>query len=145
MQDRELIINNLISIWREKEITKSLPSCGKSMYPLIKQGDSVYIRFMKPEDCRVGDIVAFKRDNATIVHRIIKKIGNGFIEKGDFQLRGNFIQSGQIFGRVEIHGNYLMALIGYIIHRLGYIAKPLLIIPFIINVGTRVYIKLRKD
>lgn len=144
MQDREVIINNLINIWQEKGVVKALPSVGKSMYPLIKQGDIVNIRFIRPADIRVGDIVAFRRDNTTIVHRIIKRVKGGFIEKGDFQLKGSFIEPTQIIGRVEIPGDYLMALLGYIIYRLCYVAKPFLIIPFIINAGTRVYIKLRK-
>lgn len=141
----QAIVNNLIGLWQEDEIIKLLPSEGKSMYPLIKQGDNIPIRFIKPEKAKVGDIAAFRRNNATIVHRLIKKIDSGFIEKGDFQIRGQFIACDSIFGKVEITRNYINSIFGYIIHKFGYIAKPLLIIPFIINAGTRIYIKLRKN
>lgn len=146
--DKKALVNNLINIWQEKEIIKLLPSEGKSMYPLIKHGDNINIKFIKPENVRIGDIVAFRRDNTTIVHRLIKKDGSGFIEKGDFQIKGRFIEKNIIFGRVELQNvllNYIMASTGYIIHRFGYIAKPLLLIPFTINAGTRIYTKLRKD
>lgn len=139
------LINNLIDIWQEKEIIKSLPAEGRSMYPLIKHGDNIPIRFIKPEGARVGDIAAFRRNNTTIVHRLIKQTDSGFIEKGDNQIKGQFIKANSIFGRMEIRRNYINTILGYIIHKSGYIAKPLLIIPFIINAGTRIYIKLRKD
>lgn len=141
----QTIISELINIWQEKGVTKALPTVGKSMYPLIKQGDIVNIKFINPSEIKVGDIVVFRRWDATIVHRTIKKVNGGFIEKGDFQLKGNFIGTENIFGKVELPSSFLLALIGYLIHRLGYIGKPLLIIPFIINAGTRIYIELRKD
>lgn len=140
----QIIINNLINIYQEKAITKQLPAEGRSMYPLIKQGDNIPIKFIKPENAEVGDIIAFRRDNATIVHRLIKKTDSGFIEKGDNQIRGQFINANAIFGRAEIKRNRINALLGYIIHKCGCTAKPLLAVPFIINAGTRFYIKLRK-
>lgn len=141
------MINNLINIWQEKEVTKILPSEGKSMYPLIKQGDNISIKFTKPENVKIGDIVAFRRANITIVHRLIKKEGNQFVEKGDFQMKGSLIDSSMIFGKAGMQNYFtcrIISIFGYIVHKFGYIAKPLLIIPYIINAGTRIYIKLRK-
>jgi len=148
MQNKESAIKeNLIDIFQEKEIEKFLPTEGKSMYPLIKKGDLIKIKFIKPENIEVGDIAAFKCAGKTIVHRLIKKTDNGFIEKGDFHVKATFIDTKDIFGKAEISGkilNKLMAGIGYIIYKFGPFSKPLLIIPITINAGTRLYTKLRK-
>ena len=126
------------------------------MYPLIKDGDNLYIKFCKPNSIRVGDIVAFRRGKSTIVHRLIKKTGGGFLEKGDLQLRAELIKTERIMGKVvmgpesKIYSRLssLLTLLGYVIHRLSrvrFLAKPLLLIPFTINAGTRIITKLRQD
>jgi signal peptidase I len=146
MPDRETIVDNLINIWQEKETIKILPSEGKSMYPLIKKGDRLNIKFTKPENIKRGDIAAFRRSNAIVVHRLIGKKGSTFIEKGDYHIKGTHIKADDIIGKIEIGNrniNNFMAIIGYVIYSLGIYAKPLLIIPFILNAGTRFYTKLR--
>ena len=50
------LIDGLIGIWQENEVTRSLPAQGRSMYPLIKDGDNLYIKFCKPQSIKVGDI-----------------------------------------------------------------------------------------
>lgn len=163
MLNEQQLAENLINIWQEGESVKHLPSEGKSMYPLIQQGDKIKIKFTKPENIKIGDIAAFRKNHTIIVHRLIKKINSahagvmftqplhaeaGFIEKGDFHTRGSFISSNDIIGKIEIQPeilNYILAFFGIIIYKLGKISKPLLVIPFIINAGTRTYIKLRKN
>jgi signal peptidase I len=145
MHDEKLIVNNLVNIWQEKEIVRPLPTEGKSMYPLIKQGDTIKIKFTKSENIKVGDIAAFTRGNSTIVHRLIRKDITGFIEKGDFHVKGTHIKYSNIIGKVETLNktiDYCMALMGYAIYKVGPFGKPFLIIPFIINAGTRIYLKL---
>ena len=158
---KETIVDNLIRIWQEKEIIKPLPAEGKSMYPLIKHGDKVYIKFCKPEKIKVGDIVAFRRGNTTIVHRLLKKIDSSiFLEKGDFQRRAQPVEQKHILGKVLLaHSpsscmqglgspilprwvsvrvdkiiNPIMAYLGYLIHKLSFIDKPLLVFPLTINI-----------
>lgn len=153
MFNEQQIAEKLIDIWQEKGMIKFLPSEGKSMYPLIQRGDKIKIKFIKPENAGIGDVAAFRRNHAIIVHRLIKKIisihtGNGYIEKGDFHVKGTFISANDIIGKIEVQPkaiNCILAFIGLIIYKFGKISKPLLIIPFIINAGTRFYLKLRKD
>lgn len=145
MQNKEKLVNNIISIWQEKEKTKYIPAEGISMYPLIKDGDSIPVNFIKADKVKVGDIVAFRRGNTTIVHRLIKRDGTEFIEKGDFQVKGTSITHAEIFGIVKLQPhvlNYIISFFEYIIHKLGRVAKPLLILPLILNAGTRIYLKM---
>ena len=133
---KEILIDNLVSIWQEKEIIKPLPAEGRSMYPLIKHGDTIYIKFCRPEKVKAGDIIAFKRGSTTIVHRLLKKSNSAFLEKGDFQIRGQFIESRYILGKVILGNNCincLMSHLGYLVHRFSFIGRPLLVFPLTIN------------
>ena len=149
------MLDNVISMGQEGGVVKSIPANGRSMYPLIKSGDSISIKFCNREDIKVGDIVAFRRGEITVVHRLIKKTGTGFLEKGDLQIRAQFIKPEMIMGKVVMNSmkgrankwiNRLLTFSGYIIHRLGavkFLAKPLLLIPLVINAGTRAITKMR--
>lgn len=145
---KDTIVDNLISIWQEQEVTKPLPAEGKSMYPLIKHGDTIYIKFCNPEKVKAGDIVAFRRDNTTIVHRLLKKLDSKtFLEKGDFQIKAQIIEKEKILGKVLLGNNIInsiMSYLGYLINKFSLIGlpphqkvwcggKPLLVIPLIIN------------
>lgn len=139
MSGQEEIINGLIDIWQEQELIRTLPAAGRSMYPLIKQGDNLQIKFCHPEKLRTGDIIAFRRNDKIIVHRIIKKLPDGYLEKGDLQLRGVRITPDQIIGRALLLNrplNRLLSALGYLIHRLSSLrplAKIFLAIPYLIN------------
>ncbi len=52
-----------------------------SMEPVIKQNDVILVKSQSEYD--VEDIVTFKSDNAYITHRIINKIGDSIVTKGD--------------------------------------------------------------
>jgi len=52
-----------------------------SMEPVIKQNDVILVKSQSEYD--VDDIVTFKSDNAYITHRIINKIGDSIVTKGD--------------------------------------------------------------
>jgi len=148
MTERQELINNLIDIWQEKNVTRCLPSEGKSMYPLIKQGDNILINFVPFKNIKVGDIAAFRRNNLTIVHRLIKKMPAGFVEKGDFQIKGFFVKNNAVLGKVPLQPRVVarfLSFFGYLLYKLGPMAKPLLVIPFMVNAGTRIYLKLRQD
>ena len=113
------------------------------MYPLIKQGDNVSIKFCRTEKLQTGDIIAFRSNNKTIVHRIIKRLAEGYLEKGDLQLRGTPIKAEQIIGQVQLLNrplNRLLAALGYLVHRLSPVrplAKTLLGLPYLINLILR--------
>jgi signal peptidase I len=45
-----------------------------SMYPSIKKGDAVMVdKKQKIEDLKVGDIIAYRKDDRIIIHRIVSK------------------------------------------------------------------------
>ncbi len=59
---------------------------GGSMEPTIHVGSIVVCRRIKPEDIKVGDIIAFKTGGSTTIHRVIEKVVEGgfyFRTKGD--------------------------------------------------------------
>jgi signal peptidase I len=55
---------------------------SESMEPGFKRGD---ILFIKPQDYKVGDVSVFQiyEGSIPIVHRVIKKIGDRLLTKGD--------------------------------------------------------------
>jgi signal peptidase len=56
---------------------------GGSMEPTIHVGSIVIVRKVKPEDVRVGDIIAFKTGESKTIHRVIEKV----VENGSFYFR----------------------------------------------------------
>ena len=82
---RQLFINLL----REGLVIRSL-ALGESMSPCIKKGDSLMVKPISLEEARIGDIVAYRRDESHSVltnHRVIR-IGKDrgqryLITKGD--------------------------------------------------------------
>lgn len=60
-----------------------------------------------------GDIVAFKKGEITVVHRIVKETGEGYVTKGD----NNDVADPGILQKENITGRYLFSIpgIGYAI------------------------------
>lgn len=59
-----------------------------SMSPSIQVGDAVMVCRADPEDLKEGDVIQFRRDGSTVVHRIVEikqtETGElGFITQGD--------------------------------------------------------------
>ena len=91
-----IIVICCVSIGGTKLLTGKASMCGYmpifiatgSMEPTIHAKSFILMRSIKPEDVRVGDIVAYKytknKLSAKIVHRVIKITPDGnFIFKGD--------------------------------------------------------------
>ena len=87
------IIDHLIleGIGNGKEI--ALRVSGKSMRPLIKQGDSIRIERCAPGNPGMGDIITFKKDGHYFTHRLVwtTKWANGIrlITKGDNEINAD--------------------------------------------------------
>lgn len=62
---------------------------GKSMYPFLQHGDQVLLEQIKEVELSIGDIVLASYKGAYILHRIIRKKGEGFVLAGD----GNYKQT----------------------------------------------------
>jgi signal peptidase I len=56
---------------------------GKSMKPFLNSGE--FLKLGPPEDIKVGDVVAFKREGKSnlVIHRVIAIDGDHFLVKGD--------------------------------------------------------------
>lgn len=78
-----------------------------SMYPKYKIGDMVITNDIDTQKYKIGDVIAYKLENQTIVHRIqrITKDKNGnfvFITKGDYNEDKDFdpVNEEQVIGKV---------------------------------------------
>jgi len=59
-----------------------LPVTGSSMFPCMRPGDLLEIR--RPAGpIETGDVVVFERHNRLVVHRVVGRIGDLFITRGD--------------------------------------------------------------
>ena len=63
---------------------KPLTVLTNSMEPRISAGDMVFVRSVKAENVKKGDIITFKiADQRLITHRVYRVTSEGFITKGD--------------------------------------------------------------
>lgn len=77
----------------------SLKAKGNSMWPRIKDGDSVIVREKTEYD--IGDIIVFKYNKADLImHRVVKKVHGGYWCKGDNSFRIENIKIDSIIGGV---------------------------------------------
>jgi hypothetical protein len=78
---------------------------GRSMRPLLREGDEIQVRFCSPENLRKGDLAVFWEGKVLTAHRIldIRKTPQDhlFLEKGDSNPQGRFIPSSRIKGVVQ--------------------------------------------
>jgi signal peptidase I len=58
-------------------------AASSSMSPLIRRGDQLRLGALEPGRVRAGTIVAFRRDGALIVHRVLGEKPAGLVTKGD--------------------------------------------------------------
>ena len=78
---------------------------GRSMRPLLQEGDEIQVGFCLPENLRKGDLAVFWEGAVLTAHRIlnIRKTPPEilFLEKGDSNPEGSFIPSSRIKGVVQ--------------------------------------------
>jgi signal peptidase I len=90
----------LVNHDKGKRIT-SIKAFGNSMFPLLHDGDVVYLKKTAFSRLRVNDIVCFKKYGALQTHRIIYKSATYVITKGDNNLKSDGrVYERQIVGRV---------------------------------------------
>jgi hypothetical protein len=79
-----------------------LPTRGMSMRPLIGPDAVAEIKFVPVDQVRVGDVILFLREDATVLHRVMAKVGEGerltLVEKGDHQPFSSTITGAQYLG-----------------------------------------------
>ena len=91
-----------------KEVTSKGPSWraksrGESMYPLIKNGDTLLIEPAKAGELNLGDIAFYRLPSGSFVaHRLIKRNSSGSLLTNGDSLRqyDEIVAEEQVFGRV---------------------------------------------
>ena len=92
---------------------KMIAVATNSMNPVYGRGDAVIYEKVSPEQIEVGDILAFKKNNVIITHRVTKKwISNNsyhFNTKGDNnEIIDAFVTNGSdVLGKVEFTIKYI--------------------------------------
>jgi len=74
------------------------------MEPLLVAGQMVSIEPCRPEDLRMGDLVAFERDARVILHRVLRRSrGTGEVtEKGDNAALPTRVAPSRVLGRATM-------------------------------------------
>jgi signal peptidase I len=86
-----------------KEYFYASTSMGTSMYPTIKQGDTLLIMEKEHPDftINVGDILVYERNGTAIAHRVVGRyMCCGFFVKGDNSQIIETIYYDQVIGKV---------------------------------------------
>lgn len=79
-----------------------IKSFGNSMYPLLQDGDIVYIKRADFNKLKINDIVCIRKNNHVFTHRVIYKKGNYIITKGDTNpLSDGKIYTKHLIGKVD--------------------------------------------
>jgi signal peptidase len=91
------------------------------MFPLLREGDIVFIVRCKPDEIRAGDIIVYKSriENKLIIHRVINIVysngeyyyitkgdNNAIIDIGEFD-RNLGVNQKRVVGKVLSIGNYV--------------------------------------
>jgi hypothetical protein len=75
-----------------------------SMLPVLPVGARVAVQAVDGSYCRVGDIVAFRRGDRLIAHRLVFGWGGQpagwFLERGDGVSPLRFLRPGDVLGRI---------------------------------------------
>jgi hypothetical protein len=75
------------------------------MFPLLREGDLLYVEEMPGRKVKIGELLCFKKDDIYICHRLILKRRKAgklvFLEKPDVSLEGgSYIGPDMVIGRV---------------------------------------------
>ncbi len=74
---------------------------GRSMSPLLRPGDFVYVQIILHDRLKLGDIVVFTLDQHLMTHRLVSASPHGFRTKGDAALSADSYQDwSSLIGRV---------------------------------------------
>lgn len=75
---------------------------GASMVPALWPGDLLTVRSCCPHELAPNSIIVFRQDQRLVVHRLIRRIGDQMVTRGDARRHvDRAYEPGQIVGRVE--------------------------------------------
>lgn len=91
---------------------KPLVVISGSMEPILKVGGILYYENYDINDFKKGDILVYKTKKHIVSHRVVKRVNNGFITKGDANktIDRKVVKSTQILGKGT---NFSIPYIGY--------------------------------
>ena len=84
-----------------KDCAFTFQAHGRSMLPIIEDGDLLRVEPVDPARLKLGDIVLFRAEGRLKAHRIVRRKGARFFTRGDATVEGDgAIERQQILGRV---------------------------------------------
>ena len=99
MNDPRLILP--LDVLRNSGWTFDLTVQGRSMEPLLHDGNSVTVTSCLLTALKPGQIICFRRGDDSVLHRLIEQRADGmWLEKGDAEVGGTWIAPETIWGRV---------------------------------------------
>lgn len=76
---------------------------GSSMWPAVRDGATVEVTPVDPRGLRPGELVAFARGGAVVVHRVVAVEGAGLRCRGDALARGDApVPWSDVLGRAAV-------------------------------------------
>ncbi|MCM3717674.1 signal peptidase I [Fictibacillus phosphorivorans] len=94
---------------------KPLTVLSNSMQPAFTAGDLVLVKEKPASEIAVNDVITFKKsDRKLITHRVIGKMKNGFVTKGD----SNNVKDSEIVAAENVIGTHV-----FTIPKAGYVSK----------------------
>lgn len=94
-----LNISNIEEYLKENKIL-TYRNIGTSMLPLLKEGRDLYtLKYVNNNDCKLFDVVLFKRnDGQLVLHRIIDIKDDMYITRGDNSINSEIIPKSSVIG-----------------------------------------------
>jgi signal peptidase len=96
------VLDAVGEIWKEAGKKISLRTSGKSMWPLLREGEEVVLVFQDGSRLQRGDIAALRLPGSIIVHRVVAvdRSSGKIFEKGDNNMYVSAASPEQILGKV---------------------------------------------
>lgn len=100
----EAVLRAALQQWRQGGRAYTLPVVGRSMWPLLRDGDSVAVETGSVVFAP-GDIIVFRQAERWLVHRVLCIQGEGaeadLLTKGDFRrVCDGWVSAENVLGRV---------------------------------------------
>lgn len=100
----DTLLEATLNIWSQARRQHLIPITGRSMLPLIQEGDRVLVKH-GCADVRRGDVIVFRHEGRLIAHRVLRLDRSPseaiFITKGDHAVRCDPpVRAAKILGRV---------------------------------------------
>lgn len=97
------VLNGALDAWCDGEEQHYIPITGRSMLPLIRNGDQVLVAHGSGDISR-GDVVVFRQEGGLVAHRVLRVLGDtepAFLTKGDNTSRADSpVEAKAVIGRV---------------------------------------------